>query len=209
MGSSFGRRLEASGSLSISLPHCGVVAEELPFPRAGSRFTRAFEDSCVWLARDAPKSVVSRLMRSDWATVGRMIERAVTEASAEGGEHSLAGLRRIRDRRGRLPQGPPHRFFDELGAERCALFEAVSADLALPGARRSACAPRTPVSAGEALDRLRRQEWQWLRWQDPRRAVWLRAPASIALGLSNARLEAMNSNPVSYTHLTLPTKRIV
>ena len=147
--------------MSISLPHCGVVAEELPFPRAGSRFTRAFEDSCVWLARDAPKSVVSRLMRSDWATVGRMIERAVAEASAEGGEHSLAGLRRIRDRRGRLPQGPPHRFFDELGAERCALFEAVSADLALPGARRSACAPRTPVSAGEALDRLRRQEWQW------------------------------------------------
>src|SRR6266508_1693509 len=54
----------------LDCPSCGVVAEELPFARAGSRFTRAFEDSCVWLVRDAPKTVVSRLMRVDWATVG-------------------------------------------------------------------------------------------------------------------------------------------
>jgi hypothetical protein len=44
------------------------VAEGLPFAWAGSRFTRAFEDSCVWLVRDAPETVVSRLMRVDWAT---------------------------------------------------------------------------------------------------------------------------------------------
>src|SRR3990172_7731796 len=45
----------------LDCPTCGVVAEELPFVRAGSRFTRAFEDTCVRLVRDAPKTVVSRL----------------------------------------------------------------------------------------------------------------------------------------------------
>jgi len=44
--------------------------------------------------RDTPKTVVSRLMRLDWATVGRMVERVVEEASAAG-EDWLAGLRRI------------------------------------------------------------------------------------------------------------------
>ena len=43
----------------LACPDCGVVSEELPFARAGSRFTRAFEDTCVWLARDAPKTVVA------------------------------------------------------------------------------------------------------------------------------------------------------
>ncbi|MGH3691785.1 MAG: helix-turn-helix domain-containing protein [Acidimicrobiia bacterium] len=62
--------------------------------RAGSRFTRAFEGTCVWLVRDAPKTVVSRLMRVDWATVGRMIERVVAEASAKG-EDWLVDLSRI------------------------------------------------------------------------------------------------------------------
>jgi hypothetical protein len=78
----------------LACPSCGVVSEELPFARAGSRFTRAFEDSCVWLVRDAPKTVVSRLMRIDWATVGRMVERVVAEASASGDDW-LQGLRRI------------------------------------------------------------------------------------------------------------------
>jgi transposase len=76
-------------------PDCGVVSEELPFARPGSRFTRAFEDRCGWLARDAPKTVVARLLRVDWATVGRMIERVVAEAAATSGEQWLAGLRRV------------------------------------------------------------------------------------------------------------------
>src|SRR5712691_5653120 len=76
----------------LDCPSCGVVAEELPFARAGSRFTRAFEDTCVWLVRDAPKTVVARLMRVDWATGGRMIERVVAEAAVSGGDDWLAGL---------------------------------------------------------------------------------------------------------------------
>jgi transposase len=189
-------------------PACGVVSEELPFARAGSRFTRAFEDTCVWLVRDAPKTVVSRLMRVDWATVGRMLERVVAEASATG-EDWLAGLRRIgidevsyrKGRRyllcvvchdtGRIVWAAPgksravlHAFFDELGEEGCARLEAVSADM--HGAWGEVIRARAPKAllctdpfhvvraAGEALETLRRQDWQRLRKDDPERAVWLK-----------------------------------
>jgi len=67
----------------IDCPSCGVVAEQVSFARPGSRFTRAFEDTAVWLAHDCPKSVVARLMRVDWATVGRMLERVVAEQEGE------------------------------------------------------------------------------------------------------------------------------
>lgn len=187
---------------------CGVVAEELPFARAGSRFTRALEDTCVWLVRDAPKTVVSRLMRVDWATVGRMVERVVVEASA-GGQEWLQGLRRIgidevsyrKGRRyllcvvchdtGRIVWAQPgksravlHGFFDELGEEGCARLEAVSCDLQgawgevirarCPNARVCADPFHVVKLAGQALDALRRQDWQRLRKEDPRRAVWLK-----------------------------------
>ena len=192
----------------LACPRCGVVAEELPFARAGSRFTRAFEDTCVWLVRDAPKTVVSRLMRVDWATVGRMLERVVAEHERTGGDR-LGGLRRIgidevsyrKGRRyllcvvchdtGRIVWAAPgksravlHSFFDELGEEGCALLEAVSADLA--GAWGEVIRQRCPSAlvcadpfhvvklAGEALDTLRRQDWQRLRKEDPGRAVWLK-----------------------------------
>jgi transposase len=192
----------------LHCPACGVVAEELPFARVGSRFTRAFEDTCVWLVRDAPKTVVSRLMRIDWATVGRMLERVVAEASA-GGEDWLAGLRRIgidevsyrKGRRyllcvvchdtGRIVWAAPGKsravlnaFFDELGEERCARLEAVSADMhgawaeVIHARARNALVCTDPFhvvrAAGEALETLRRQDWQRLRKEDPERAVWLK-----------------------------------
>src|SRR5436309_1621407 len=76
----------------LDCPSCGVVAEELPFARAGSRFTRAFEDTCVWLCRDAPKNVVARRRRIDWATVGRMLERVVQEHErTDGGRLAALG----------------------------------------------------------------------------------------------------------------------
>ena len=192
----------------LDCPSCGVVAEEVPFARAGSRFTRAFEDTCVWLVRDAPKSVVSRLLRVDWATVGRMVERVVAEHTSSGHDW-LQGLRRIgideisyrKGRRyllcvvchdtGRLVWARPgksravlHAFFDELGEERSALLEAVSADLhgawgeVIRARARNAVVCADPFHvvrlAGEALETLRRQDWQRLRKEDRGRAVWLK-----------------------------------
>ena len=136
----------------IDCPDCGVVSEEIPWARPGSRFTRAFEDGCVWLARDAPKSVVAQLMRVDWATVGRMIERVVDEAlerrdPLEG--LRLVGIDEVSYRKGHryLTVVVDHergavvwcargrsadtlrQFFRDLGPERALLLEAVSCDM--------------------------------------------------------------------------------
>lgn len=192
----------------IDCPACGVVAEEVPWARPGSRFTRAFEDTCAFLVRDAPKTVVARLMRIDWATVGRMIERVVDEALGDGAD-ALDGLRRIgvdevayrKGHRyllcvvchdtGRIVWARPGRskttlasFFLDLGPARARQLEAVSVDLhgAWPEVIR-AMAPQAAICAdpfhvvklaGEALDALRRADWQRLRREDPERARWFK-----------------------------------
>ena len=140
------RRVECSG--------CGVRVEAVPWARAGSRFTKAFEDTCVYLVKHAPKTTVAALMRVDWATVGRMVERVVTEHAANQPGDGLDGLRRIgidevayrKGHRylmcvtdhdsGRLVWAAPGRsqktaeeFYRALGPERCAQLRAVSLDL--------------------------------------------------------------------------------
>jgi transposase len=138
----------------VDCPGCGIRNEQVPWARAGSRFTRSFEDTCVFLARAAPKVVVAELMRIDWGSVGRMIERVVTEHLATRGDDGLDGLVRIGidevayrkghrylmcvvchdsgrivwAREGRT-QAVAAAFFAELGPERCAKIRAVSVDL--------------------------------------------------------------------------------
>lgn len=138
----------------VCCPGCGVRTEQVPWARAGSRFTRAFEDTCVYLAKAAPKTTVAALMRVDWATVGRMIERVVTEHAAARAGDGLDGLTRIgidevayrKGHRylmcvtdhdtGRLVWAAPGRsqatleaFYAALGPERCKQLRAVSLDL--------------------------------------------------------------------------------
>jgi transposase len=191
----------------LSCPACGVRPEALPFLRAGSRFTREFEDTCAWLARHAPQRIVAELMRIDPETVGRIAARVVAEAR-RGGD-GLDGLVRIGVdevswRRGHhyltvvcchdsgrvvwVGQGDRARalgrFFDQLGPERAARIEAISADLgpAYLSVIR-ARAPQAAVCADPfhlvqmahfALDRLRAQSWQRLRRSDPERARFLK-----------------------------------
>jgi len=136
----------------IECPDCGVVSEQVPFARPGSRFTRGFEDVCVWLSRDAPKICVAQLMRVDWATVGRMIERVVDEAlerrdPLEG--LRLVGIDEVSYRKGHryLTVVVDHergavvwcakgrsadtlrKFFAELGTKRSHALEAISCDM--------------------------------------------------------------------------------
>jgi len=138
----------------VCCPACGIRTEAVPWARAGSRFTRAFEDTCVYLARAAPKTTVAALMRIDWHTVGRMIERVVAEHAATRKGDGLDGLVRIgidevayrKGHRylmcvtdhdgGDLVWAKPGRsqktaeaFFAALGPERCAALRAVSLDL--------------------------------------------------------------------------------
>lgn len=138
----------------VSCPACGIRTEAVPWARAGSRFTRAFEDTCVYLVKHAPKSTVAALMRIDWHTVGRMIERVVAEHAASREGDGLDGLRRIgidevADRKGHRylmcvsdhdsgalvwaapgrSQATAEAFCRALGPERCRTLRAVSLDL--------------------------------------------------------------------------------
>jgi transposase len=138
----------------VCCPRCGIRTEQVPWARAGSRFTRAFEDTCVYLVKAAPKTTVAALMRVDWATVGRMVERALAEHGASQPGDGLDGLSRIgidevayrKGNRylmcvtdhdtGALVWAAPGRsrqtaeaFYQALGPERCAQLQAVSLDL--------------------------------------------------------------------------------
>jgi len=71
-------RLEVRASLRrISCPVHGVRTEGVPFARAGSHFTRDFENLVGWLATTMDKTAIRRLLRVDWDSVGRIIERVM------------------------------------------------------------------------------------------------------------------------------------
>jgi transposase len=135
----------------VSCPVHGVVVAAVPWARAGSRFTVAFEDTCAWLVCHAAPSVVAILLRVAWRSVSDIVARVVA-TRREAGDR-LAGLRRIgideisyrKGQRyllvvtdhdtGRLVwagkdrnQQTLGRFFDDLGAERAAQLTHVSAD---------------------------------------------------------------------------------
>jgi transposase len=73
-------RLEVHARLRrLRCPQHGVLVEGVPFARYGARFTRDFEDLVAWLASKTDKSAICRLVRIDWQTVGRIIERVGDE----------------------------------------------------------------------------------------------------------------------------------
>lgn len=73
-------RLELKAVLRrVLCPAHGVRREGVPFARAGSRFTRDFEDLVGWLATTMDKTAICRLVRIDWDTVGRIIERVMDD----------------------------------------------------------------------------------------------------------------------------------
>ena len=129
----------------------GVVVAGVPWARAASRFTLAFEDSCAWLAAHTSGSAVSELLRVAWRSVTAMVERVVAAALATTDLHdgeTRIGSDEIAHRKGhryltavtdhdtgRLIWAAPGRdtatveaFFDALGAERAARITHVSAD---------------------------------------------------------------------------------
>jgi len=131
-------------------PGCArIVTEAVPWARPGARFTRAFEDLVGWLAQQAAFSVLARLLRISWRSVGRIVARLV---AGQLDRRRLRGLRRIgvdevsyrrghryltlicdHDRGAVVWAGEGRgrqtleRFFDELGAE-AAKLELVSLD---------------------------------------------------------------------------------
>jgi len=132
---------------------CGDVYEQVPWARAGSPYTRDFEDLTAFLAQQMNQTAVCRLMRTAWRTVGKILQR-VRRRQARPRPPGRARLHRRR--RGlprrrppvshlrRRPPKAPHRvgsarsqrrnaaslqaFFDQLSDAQKASIKAVSID---------------------------------------------------------------------------------
>ena len=151
-------RLEVRAQLRrLACPTHGVRTEAVPFARAGSRFTRDFEDLVGWLATTMDKTAIRRLLRIDWDTVGRIITRVMDDGLDPG---RLEGLLEVgvdevswRKRHNYLTLVSDHRqakivwgaqgrdsatldaFCAELGPARSARLTAVSMDMSASYAR--------------------------------------------------------------------------
>lgn len=63
--------------LRLQCPEHGVRTEGVPFARPLSDFTTDFENLVAWLATVMDKTALSRLVRIDWDTTGRIITRVM------------------------------------------------------------------------------------------------------------------------------------
>lgn len=61
----------------LRCPTHGVLTKGVPFARAGSHFSRDFEDLVGWLATTMDKTALCRLLRIDWDSVGPIIGRVM------------------------------------------------------------------------------------------------------------------------------------
>ena len=78
-------------------PGCGDVYEQVPWARAGSPYTRDFEDIVAFLAQQMAKTPITKLMRIGWRSVGKILARVVADKLDRG---RLDGLVMIGVRRG-------------------------------------------------------------------------------------------------------------
>jgi transposase len=129
---------------------CGVRVEAVPWARPDARHTRDFENLVAFCAQQMAKSQVQALLRIAWDTVGRIIERVVSdhlddrrlarlvqvgcdELSYRRGQRYLTNV--ADHATGRIVWSRPGRnaptlqaFFDELG-ERKDSIKAISIDM--------------------------------------------------------------------------------
>ena len=153
-------RLEVRARLRrLECPEHGVRVEGVPFARHGARFTRDFEQLVAWLATRTDKTTITRLVRIDWDTVGRIIARVCAdeldrdrlENLFEIGIDEVSWKRQhnyltlVADHiRGQIVRGSEgndsstaDRFFKQIGKSRSHAIEVISLDMG-PGYAKSA-----------------------------------------------------------------------
>lgn len=187
-------RLEVRADLRrIDCPTHGARTEGVPFARAGSHFTRDFEDLVGWLATTMDKTALCRLVRIDWDTAGRIIERVMAtgldpnrldnlfvcgadEVSWRKG-HSYLTLVSNNDT-GKFVWGKEGKdtatldcFFDELGEERSAAITAMSMDMG-PSFEKSARKPGHATKAVICFDPFHVVQAGTQALEKVRRQVW-------------------------------------
>jgi len=187
-------RLEVRANLRrIDCPVHGARTEGVPFARSGSRFTRDFEDLVGWLATTMDKTALCRLVRIDWDTTGRIIERVMAteldprrldnlfvcgadEVSWRKG-HSYLTLVSNNDT-GKFVWGMEGKdtatldcFFAELGEERSAAITAMSMDMG-PAFEKSARKPGHATKAVICFDPFHVVQAGTQALEKVRRSVW-------------------------------------
>lgn len=188
-------------------PSCERVrTSEVPWARAGARYTRDFEQHVAWLGQRMDLSSLARLVRCGWDAVHRIVGRVVADHLVDS---RFDGLRRIgvdevsykrghryltvvvdHDRRRVVWVGVGKSaetlgaFYEELGPERCRQLRAVTMD-GSTGYRRA-----TRTHAPQALPCM-----------DPFHVMkWAGEALDAALGASRisglkAELAAITGNP--------------
>ena len=63
----------------LCCPRCDYSTRARHDTRPGARFTRDFEDLVAFLATKTDKTTITRLLRIDWDTVGRICARVVAD----------------------------------------------------------------------------------------------------------------------------------
>jgi transposase len=171
----------------------GVRTEGVPFARSGSHFTKDFEDLVGWLATTMDKTALCRLVRIDWATTGRIIERVMTTGLDKRRLDNLfvAGVDEVSWRKGhayltlvsnhatgRFVWGKEGKdaatldyFFDELGEERSAAITAMSMDMG-PAYEQSAKKDKHAVNAVICYDPFHVVQLVTTALDKVRREVW-------------------------------------
>lgn len=76
----------------VLCPACGVRAEQVPWARPQSRFTRDFEEMAAYLAQSTDFTTATRQLGCSWRSIAGIVQRVVTERLDPG---RLEGLRRI------------------------------------------------------------------------------------------------------------------
>lgn len=178
----------------VRCPEHGVLVEGVPWARHASRFTRDFELMVAWTATGMSRSMASQLMRVDWKSVGDICTR-VRLSLERGMPDRMEGLRRIGVDETSYRKGQKYltvvidhdsgrvvwcakgygksvleRFFQELGAERCAGIQVVTADGAAwirdtverycPHAQRVMDPFHVMQWMSETLDKIRQESWK-------------------------------------------------
>src|SRR4029453_15011051 len=117
----------------VRCPAHGVVGAAVPWARHGAGHTRAVDDTTAWLAAHASKQAVRELLRTAWATVGRIGARVAADAEEACDRfEGLGGLGTdgTSYKKGHRDLATLLGFFDLLGPERCDKIRLVSADAA-------------------------------------------------------------------------------
>lgn len=181
---------------------CGLRTEKVPWALTpSSRYTRDFEFQVAHLAQRTDKTSVQRLMRISWRSVGRCIERVMSEL-ADG--DPLADLRQIcideisyrkfhqyltlvaNADTGQIVWGAEGKtmevldeFFDELGEERIAELESICTDMSKTFTQSVAI--RAP-KARHVYDRFHVQRLVNQALDETRRSEWGRLERAATKG---------------------------